>query len=448
MSFGMPSMTKWLLKVISGPNAGAEFSLEKSSTYILGKDPSLSDLVFHDLSVSRQHAKISVDENDMIWIEDLGSRNGLLINGKLSTEKTPLDSQDLIAIGTTSFLIINREEIHETLISNPALTSTPIEEPKIEHKEEPAPVQKNWKEMIIPTKHLIVAGGFCLVLIGLIASTFSLFQTQPIELHVKNESAQIKEVIDKFPDIQFTFNESSGKLFLLGHVLTQVEKQELVYAIKGLPFVTNTEDNVVIDEYVWQNMNALLLSNPNWQAVSFHSPAPGRFVIRGYVETNEQAQNLSEYININFPYLDRLQNQVVVENNLHMQIQSLLLEKGYSGVVFQLTSGELVLTGRVEDREAAGFTELLSKFKAFPGVRQVKNYVVYTSAETSRIDISQQYQVSGYSQGSNEHSFVVVNGKVLSTGDTIDGMVITSIQSTLVLLEKDGLKFRINYNLQ
>ncbi|MCX6990555.1 MAG: type III secretion system inner membrane ring subunit SctD [Chlamydiae bacterium] len=449
VSFGMPSMTKWLLKVISGPNAGAEFCLEKSSTYILGKDPSLSDLVFHDLSVSRQHAKISVDENELIWIEDLGSRNGLLINGKLSKEKTPLKSQDLIAIGTTSFLIIDREEIHETLISHPAVTTQEEALPETKTEEEElAPVQRNWKEMIIPTKHLIVAGGFCLVLIGLVASTFSLFQTEQIEVHVKNESAQVKEVLDKFPDIQFTFNESSGKLFLLGHVLTQVDKQELMYAIKGLSFVNNTEDNVVIDEYVWQNMNALLLSNPNWQAVSFHSPAPGRFVIRGYVETNEQAQNLSEYVNINFPYLDRLQNQVVVENNLHMQIQSLLLEKGYSGVVFQLTSGELVLTGRVEEREAIGFTELLARFKAFPGVRQVKNYVVYTSAETARIDISQQYQVSGYSQGSNEHSFVVVNGKVLSTGDTIDGMMITSIQSTLVLLEKDGLKFRINYNLQ
>jgi len=451
VSFGMPSMTKWLLKVISGPNAGAEFSLEKSSTYILGKDPTLSDLVFHDLSVSRQHAKISVDQNELISIEDLGSRNGLLINGKLSTEKTPLKSQDLIAIGTTSFLIIDREEVHETLISHPAITTQEASQPEPTHEEEEeklAPVQKNWKEMIIPTKHLIVAGGFCLVLIGLVASTFSLFQTKPIEVHVKNESVQIKEVIDKFPDIQFTFNESSGKLFLLGHVLTQVDKQELMYAIKGLPFVNNTEDNVVIDEYVWQNMNALLLSNPNWQAVSFHSPAPGRFVIRGYVETNEQAQNLNEYVNINFPYLDRLQNQVVVENNLHMQIQSLLLEKGYNSVVFQLTSGELVLTGRVEERESIGFTELLSKFKAFPGVRQVKNYVVYTSAETARIDISQQYQVSGYSQGSNDHSFVVVNGKVLSTGDTIDGMMITSIQSTLVLLEKDGLKFRINYNLQ
>lgn len=449
VSFGLPTMTRWLLKVISGPNAGAEFSLEKGSTYILGKDPSLSDLVFHDLSVSRQHARLSVDEHDIVWIEDLGSRNGLLVNGELATEKNPLKSQDLVAIGTTSFLIIDREQVHETIVSPPAFAAPKAEEtPSADALAEEKATPKDWKDMIIPTKHLIVAGGFCLVLIGLVASTFSLFKTEPIELHVKNESQQIEEVIAKFPDVQFTFNESSGKLFLLGHVLTQVEKQELMYAIKNLSFVNSIDDNVVIDEYVWQNMNALLLSNPSWQAVSIHSPAPGRFVLKGYVETVEQAESLAEYININFPYLDRLQNQVVVENNLNMQIQGLLLEKGYSGVVFQLTSGELVLTGRVDDKDSSHFTEMLSQLKALPGVRQVKNYVVYTTAETSRIDISQQYQVSGFSQGTNDHSFVVINGKVLSMGDTIDGMTITNIHSTIVLLEKDGLKFRINYNLQ
>jgi type III secretion system YscD/HrpQ family protein len=452
VSFGMPNMTRWLLKVISGPNAGAEFGLEKNATYILGKDPSLSDLVFHDLSVSRQHARIVIDENEQVFIEDLGSRNGLLINGELSTEKRELKSQDLIALGTTSFLIIDREQSHETIVSAPVLSpakaeeeSTPSEEEKIN---EPAPVEKNWKEMIIPTKHLIVAGGFCLVLLGLVASTFSLFKTETIEVHVKNESEQIKESLHRFSDVQFTFNETTGKLFLLGHVLTQLEKQELMYSLKGLSFISSIEDNIVIDEYVWQNMNALLLSNPNWQAVSIHSPAPGRFVMKGYVETVDQAENLAEYININFPYLDRLQNLVVVENNLNMQIQGLLFEKGYSGVSFQLTAGELLLSGRVDDKNANNFSELLTKFKALPGIRQVKNFVVYTTAETSRIDISKQYQVSGFSQGTNDISYVVINGKVLSTGDTIDGMSITNIQSTIILLEKDGLKFRINYNLQ
>jgi pSer/pThr/pTyr-binding forkhead associated (FHA) protein len=116
-----------MMKVISGPNAGAEFSLERGGSYILGKDPSLSDLVFHDLSVSRQHARISVDEEEHVFIEDLGSRNGLLVNGEIKTEKTEVHSQDLIAIGTTSLLIIDKEQTNETIISPPSITAKPIE---------------------------------------------------------------------------------------------------------------------------------------------------------------------------------------------------------------------------------------------------------------------------------------------------------------------------------
>ena len=248
--------------------------------------------------------------------------------------------------------------------------------------------------------------------------------------------------------MQFTWNESTGKLFLLGHVLIGVEKQELMYALSSLPFITSTEDNIVIDEYVWQNMNALLLSNPSWQMVSIHAPLPGRFVMKGYVETVEQAESLAEYLNINFPYLDRLQNQVVVENNLNLQIQGLFLEQGMSGVTFQLTGGELILAGRVDDKDVSHFQDLITILKGLPGIRQVKSFVIFTTHESSRTDISKKYEISGYSQGSDNKSFVVINGKVLSTGDAIDEMTITNIQATIILLEKDGLKFRINYNLQ
>jgi hypothetical protein len=78
----------------------------------------------------------------------------------------------------------------------------------------------------------------------------------------------------------------------------------------------------------------------------------------------------------------------------------------------------------------------------------VKNFVIFTAADTSRIDITAQYQVSGYSKKDEKSQFIVINGKILSIGDMIDGMTVTNIQSTMVLLEKDGLKFRINYNLQ
>ncbi len=336
---------KWMIKVITGPNAGAEFYMHKGKTYVIGKDPELCDIIFQDLSVSRQHARITVDDNDMVYIEDLGSRNGTLFGGKMITDRHPLTSQTQVSLGTTSFLVIDLQQSRETLVSEapPLPEEVPVTAT--------VPV-KNWREMIIPRKHLVLAGVIGVFLLVLFVSMVSLFNSEPVIVAAKDESHQISEIVDKYPDIQFSYNKGSEKLFITGHVLTPIEKQELMYQIRGLPFITNIEDTVVIDEYVWENINALLITNPAWQGVSITSPVPGKFVIRGYLQTLEQGQALSDYLNINFPYLDRLDNQVVVESNLTTQVQSMLLEKGFNNVTYQLTDGEIVLSGRVDGKDS------------------------------------------------------------------------------------------------
>ncbi|MGL4540053.1 MAG: type III secretion system inner membrane ring subunit SctD [Candidatus Rhabdochlamydia sp.] len=443
---GSGTLGRFIIKVTNGPNAGAEFSMQKGSSYVLGKDPNLCDIAFQDLSVSRQHARISIDDANQVFIEDLSSRNGVLVNGMAITSKHLLSSEDLVSLGTTSFLLIDREQIHETIFSPlPLPTSIKAEE----LKQEESPVSADWREMIIPKKHLIVASVFGVLALAGITSMITLFKTHKIEVVSQKEEHKIlQDNLSAFPDVQFSFNPPSGKLFLLGHVISSVEKQELLYKIENIPFVRSIEDNVIVDEFIWENTNAILLTNPNWVGVSLSSTAPGKFVLRGYVQTLEQAQALSDYLNLNFPYLDRLENQVVVETNLQMQIESILLEKGFSGVTYQLSNGELVLAGRVDQKKAHVFHNIVDQFYTVPGIRLIKNFVVYTKADTSRIDISTKYQISGYSKKDDQNMFVVINGKILTIEDTVDGMKITDILSNMVLLEKDGVKFRINYNLQ
>ncbi|MGE5195908.1 MAG: type III secretion system inner membrane ring subunit SctD [Anaerolineae bacterium] len=454
INFDLSSEGRWLLKVISGPNAGAEFTMQKSSTYIIGKDPNTCDIVFQDLSVSRQHARLSVDEEEKVFVEDLGSRNGVLVNGELIADKRTISSQDLIALGTTTFLIIDREQIHETIVSPPAAIPQKAEaelaetEKELMEKELEKAAKRDWRELIIPRKHLAVGGLFAFFILCFLVALFSLFKTQPVVLAEKNETEQIQEAIHNYQDIQFSFNTASGKLFLVGHVLTSVDQQELLYILKTLPFIEHIDDNVVVDEFVWQNMNALLVTNPEWQGISIHSPAPGRFVMRGYLQTLAQAQALSDYVNMNFPYVDRLENQVVIESNLMTQIQSMLAEKGFSSVQFQVMNGDLVLQGRVDAKHVDGFNEIIGHFKALRGIRSVTNFVILTTADTSRVDLSTQYQVSGYSKKDESNLYVVINGRILAKGDVLDGMIITKVEQKAVLLEKDGLKFKINYNLQ
>lgn len=302
--------------------------------------------------------------------------------------------------------------------------------------------------MIVPKKHLVVAAAFSGVIVICLFGMFSLFKAEKIVVKQVDESQKVKEVVSKFPAVQFSFNQNTGKLFLLGHVLTSVEKQELMYLVKGLPFVEEAEDNVIVDELVWKSMNDLLSGNPNWIGVSVYGPQPGKFVLRGYLQTIEEQSSLIDYINLNFPYLDKLENQVVIEKNLQTEIQSMLTEHGYLGVSFQLSNGELVLTGRVEEPKQSEFEQLVGKMKKLPGVRLVKNLSVVTSGNASQIDLSQQYAVTGYSRRDEKDFFVVINGHILGQGDELDGMHIVKVEPKSVILEKDGLKYRINYNLQ
>jgi FHA domain/PilZ domain len=49
---------------------------------IIGRDPSV-DIPLNEAAVSRRHLKVEVDDQERIFIEDLGSTNGTLLNGQM-----------------------------------------------------------------------------------------------------------------------------------------------------------------------------------------------------------------------------------------------------------------------------------------------------------------------------------------------------------------------------
>lgn len=395
---------------------------------------------------------MSVSENEELFIEDLNSRNGSLLNGELVAEKREIFAQDLIALGTTSFLMIDRYQVHETILSSVATTpkeeekETPIEEVPL--VKEPSFVQKNWKDLVIPKKHLALGGLFVVFILGITTASLSLFKSKDIVIHQVSSQKLLEETLENFPGVKFSFNNASGKLFLTGHVLTSTQKQELTYTLSTLPFITSTDDTVIIDELVWQNINAILQAYPGWQAVSLHSPSPGKFVLKGYVQTALDGEALQDYLNQTFPYMDLLENNVNVADLLTIQIEGLLLQGGFMTVQYQLLGGDLLLTGTVEKKRMSDFSDLVKKLQSLSGILSVKNYVISMGAGGSVINISQKYTISGFSSGDNDEQFAIINAKIFSPGDLLDGMQIIAIEPEHVLLEKDGIKFRIDYNLQ
>lgn len=72
--------TLLILKATAGDLLGQKFPINGPAHYVLGRSRSCSLRLPGDATVSRQHCLIEVEE-DGVWIQDLGSLNGTLVNG-------------------------------------------------------------------------------------------------------------------------------------------------------------------------------------------------------------------------------------------------------------------------------------------------------------------------------------------------------------------------------
>lgn len=64
--------------------------------FVMGRDR-LAELCIDDPRISRLHARVTY-ERGMWWIEDLASRNGTNVNGRLITDKTPIGEGGMVRL--------------------------------------------------------------------------------------------------------------------------------------------------------------------------------------------------------------------------------------------------------------------------------------------------------------------------------------------------------------
>lgn len=467
INFEVLDTGRWLLKVIGGPNNGAEFTMQTSNNYVIGTDPNSCDVVFHDTSVSRQHARITISADDALSIEDMQSRNGTLLDGEPLKTKKQLAPNTVVAMGTTSFVVYDREGDMHTIIS-PLLPSIvkvlQKEEPKKEDEaariaaEEEAKKQAERAAMEAAMKAKEKAGHHMgaliaiAIIVGLFlvigAGTISLFQSQPVTMEQNVDvDAQLSAVMKPFePNVKYSFNKASGRILLVGHVLTTTDKNQLMYNLQGLKFIKQVDPTgLIIDEGVWQEMNQLLANNPNWKGITIQATSPGHFVLTGYLQTRKQAEQLSQYISENFRYLDLLKSNIVVDEDVIGAASNLLQNIGIKNLAVQISNGELTITGNIPSDKTPQLDSTLAQIQKISGVRMVKNFISEIPPEQTMINISDKYTVTGYSNLGNNIS-VVINGRILSQGDVLDGMLITSIKPNVIMLERDNVQYRIDYS--
>jgi pSer/pThr/pTyr-binding forkhead associated (FHA) protein len=110
------------------PHTGQEFNLCRFATSV-GRSISC-DVVLTDKSVSRQHAIIYCLKGKF-FVEDVGSTNGTLLNGKAMTARSELMPGDEVKLGITKlvFLLIPDHSGGSNMVINQDPTYHPEEEP-------------------------------------------------------------------------------------------------------------------------------------------------------------------------------------------------------------------------------------------------------------------------------------------------------------------------------
>lgn len=118
----------------SGTNQGQIYPILKPDI-VIGRDSDV-DLVIRNPEISRQHARIYRQGNDLV-IEDMGSTNGTFVNGNRITSPHLLQKGDQIVLGEkNTFLFEQINPDPDATVVNPvppqAAQWKPIEQPKAE----------------------------------------------------------------------------------------------------------------------------------------------------------------------------------------------------------------------------------------------------------------------------------------------------------------------------
>jgi len=93
--------SRFVIRFVAGPLHDKSFELGEGDSRTIGKGELSSIRLDDDALVSRNHARLTL-ERGTLWIEDLGSRNGTFINGKMIEKKTMIRVGDKVTLGQLS----------------------------------------------------------------------------------------------------------------------------------------------------------------------------------------------------------------------------------------------------------------------------------------------------------------------------------------------------------
>jgi len=105
----IPKPGDWVLRFLTGKYADSERGLMVGETLEIGRNSELG-LVLVEEMVSRLHARLTVSQEGVV-IENLSATNGTFVNGFQVRDKTALEENDRVLIGTSIMQLVKKATV-------------------------------------------------------------------------------------------------------------------------------------------------------------------------------------------------------------------------------------------------------------------------------------------------------------------------------------------------
>lgn len=225
--------TPYLLKVLSGSNAGALVRLKTGET-VIGKSMS-SDIILHDENIADSHIKLRVEE-EAIYLEAL-AKPVLIDNKEIELGAYPLKPYQVVSLGSIDFFVADvRKPGRRGAETRPAESTVPPTL-KVNKPNEALQTASTITPETVATKPKSKVLGWVLLLAGLgllLLANLLFFKPYISGLAEQvglSESAdqRAQELLKKLQATDLTVvRDPDGRTAISGYVQTRDDKRELV----------------------------------------------------------------------------------------------------------------------------------------------------------------------------------------------------------------------------
>lgn len=437
--------TPYLLKVLSGSNAGALVRL-KVGDVVIGKSMS-SDIILHDESIADLHIKLKVDEEN-ITLEAL-AKPVLIDNKEVDLGDHALKPYQVVSLGSIDFFIADvRKPGRRGTENKPA---EPVIPPTIKletaTENQRAPLKRQTSAEVKPRSKALgwtlLLGGLCLLVLANVLFMRPYISGLAEKVGLSESAEQrAQELLKKIQPTDLTVvRDPDGRVAISGYVQTRDDKRELMnqalLAGNGINYRVWVREDLVA--------NATQVARALGQTdLSFSNLEEGKLAAHGYVSDEaDWAQiktNIMTDVNGIQAIDDRSVQTLIKRKEALVQF---IEKKGLSSrVKVTIENGRIKVDGELTQNELKRWATLYDEFTQTNGAGPAIVENLYNVRDRLKLVIR--------SVSVGETPFLVSkDGKKYMEGSNLgNDYFVKKITPDHVLLSNNGIEIPIYYGVE